>query len=57
MTIADLAWKEFALVLNGKKQESIVNEKYRVLALQGSTQTRKLKLKQNNSARSSLWKN
>ena len=47
MTVADMAWKEFELMLTGKKQEHIVNEKYRAMALRGSVQTRKLKLKQN----------
>ncbi len=49
MTSADLVWKEFELLINGKKQEHIVNEKYRTMALKGSVQSRALKIKQNNT--------
>ena len=38
---------ELERLIKGKKQEEIINEKYRVMALEGSTQTRALKIKQN----------
>ena len=47
MSDIEFAWKEFERLLKGKKQEEIVNEKYRVMALEGSVQTRALKIKQN----------
>ena len=52
MSELDRVCKEFALVLNGKKQETIVDSKYRALALRGSVQSRKLKILQNKTKRS-----
>lgn len=52
MSELDRACREFTLVLNGKKQETIVDSQYRALALQGSVQSRKLKILQNKSTRS-----
>ena len=50
MTDLEYAFKELERLIKGKKQEEIVNEKYRVMALEGSTQTRALKIKQNRRA-------
>lgn len=52
MSELDRACREFSLVLNGKKQETIVDSKYRALALRGSVQSRKLKILQNKTKRS-----
>ena len=52
MSELELACHNFTVALKGKKQEEIVDLKYRDLALKGSTQTRKLKLVQNKSTRS-----
>ena len=49
MTDLEYAFKELERLIKGKKQEEIVNEKYRVMALEGSVQTRALKIKQNRS--------
>lgn len=56
MSELDRACKEFTLVLNGKKQETIVDSQYRALALRGSVQSRKLKILQNKSTRSAYGK-
>ena len=52
MSELELACRNFTLAFKGKKQEEVVDSKYREMAMKGSTQTRKLKLVQNKSTRS-----
>lgn len=56
MSELELACHNFTVALKGKKQEEIVDLKYRELAIKGSTQSRKLKILQNKTIRSAYGK-
>ena len=56
MSELELACRNFTVAFKGKKQEEIVDSKYREMAMKGSTQSRKLKILQNKTIRSAYGK-